>query len=118
MHPAEGRTWAGKRPIRYEALRLICGNSVERTVQKNGICMFNNFYYNDTLLRYIGQKVVAVYDPANIDEVAIFDQKNDAICMATAKLVSGFRHTSEEAYIEAAKQKRAAHKLTTLQSEE
>lgn len=81
-------------------------------MQKNGICMFNNFYYNDTLLRYIGQKVVAVYDPANIDEVAIFDQKNDAICMATAKLVSGFRHTSEEAYIEAAKQKRAAHKLT------
>lgn len=95
----------------HEALRLICGNSVERTVQKNGICMFNNFYYNDTLLRYVGQKVIAVYDPANIDEVAIFDQKNDAICMATAKLVSGLRHTSEEAYIEAAKQRRAAHKL-------
>lgn len=124
--PSRGQDMGGKTPnqvysenlkqIRevsdHEALRLICGNSVERTVQKNGICMFNNFYYNDTLLRYIGQKVVAVYDPANIDEVAIFDQKNDAICMATAKLVSGFRHTSEEAYIEAAKQKRAAHKLT------
>ena len=96
----------------HEALRLICGNSVERTVQKNGICMFNNFYYNDTLLRYVGQKVFAVYDPANIDKVAIFDQDYNAICMTTAKLVSGLRNTSEEAYIEANKQKRAAHKIT------
>lgn len=96
----------------HEALRLICGNSVERTVQKNGICMFNNFYYNDTLLRYVGQKVFAVYDPANIDNVAIFDQDYNAICMTTAKLVSGLRNTSEEAYIEANKQKRAAHKIT------
>jgi len=95
----------------HEALRLICGNSVERTVQKNGICMFNNFYYNDTLLRYIGQKVFAVYDPDNIDKVAIFDRDYNAICMATAKLISGLRNTSEEAYIEAAKQKRAARKL-------
>lgn len=123
--PSRGQDMGGKSPnqvytenlkqIRtvsdHEALRLICGNSVERTVQKNGICMFNNFYYNDMLLRYVGQKVVAVYDPANIDEVAIFDQEHNAICMATAKLVSGFRHTSEEAYIEAAKQKRAARKL-------
>lgn len=73
--------------------------------------MFNNFYYNDMLLRYVGQKVIALYDPANIDEVAIFDQDNNALCMASAKLVSGFRHTTEEAYIEAAKQKRAARKI-------
>lgn len=95
----------------HDALRLLCGNTVERTVQKNGICMFNNFYYNDMLLRYVGQKVIALYDPANIDEVAIFDQDNNALCMASAKLVSGFRHTTEEAYIEAAKQKRAARKI-------
>ncbi len=95
----------------HDALRILCGNIAERTVQKNGISLLNNFYYNDTLLRYVGQKVVALYDPANIDEMAIFDTDHNFICKAAAKLISPFRHTTEEAYIEAAKQKRAARKI-------
>lgn len=95
----------------HDALRILCGNVEERTVQKNGILMLNNFYYNDTLLHYVGQKVIALYDPANIDVMAIFDQEQNFICRAKAKLVSPFRHTTEEAYQEAAKQKRAARKI-------
>ena len=48
------------------------------------------------------------YDPANIDKIAVFDMKNHAICMAEAKIRTPFRHTSEEDYIRAAKEKKAA----------
>lgn len=91
-----------------DALRLLCGNTVQRTVRKNGIELLNNFYYNDKLLAYVGQKVTALYDPENIDIVAVFDTENNAICWAKAKLISPFRHTTESDYREAAKQKKAA----------
>lgn len=91
-----------------DALRLLCGNTVQRTVRKNGIELLNNFYYNDKLLAYVGQKVTALYDPENIDVVAVFDAENNAICWAKAKLISPFRHTTESDYREAAKQKKAA----------
>lgn len=91
-----------------DALRLLCGNTVQRTVRKNGIELLNNFYYNDKLLAHVGQKVTALYDPENIDVVAVFDAENNAICWAKAKLVSPFRHTTESDYREAAKQKKVA----------
>ena len=91
-----------------DALRLLCGNSEERVVHKNGVSIFNNNYFNERLLSHFGEHVVVTYDPSNIDKVAVFDMDNRAICMAEAKLRTPFRHTSEEDYIQAAKEKKAA----------
>ena len=52
---------------------LISGN--------NGISIKNNNYYNDALLYHQGERVIVVYDPDNIDKIAVFDMENRAICM-------------------------------------
>ena len=60
------------------------------------------------MLYHQGERVIVVYDPDNIDKMAIFDMDNRAICMAEAKIRTPFRHTSEEDYIKAAKEKKKA----------
>ncbi|MCI5842958.1 MAG: Mu transposase C-terminal domain-containing protein, partial [Clostridiales bacterium] len=85
-----------------DALRLLCGNSEERVVNKNGVSIKNNHYFNDLLLSHLGDHVVVVYDPDNIDKMAVFDMDGRAICMAEAKVRTPFRHTTEEDYIKAA----------------
>lgn len=95
----------------YDALRLLCGRSEERTVQKNGVSILNNSYFNEALLFHVGERVIVTYDPSNIDEVAVLDLEGRAICMADAKIRTPFRHTSEEDYKKAAKEKKAARAL-------
>lgn len=94
-----------------DALRLLCGNSEERTVHKNGVSIKNNNYFHENLLYHQGERVIVVYDPDNIDKMAIFDMDNRAICMAEAKIRTPFRHTSEEDYIKAAKEKKKARAI-------
>lgn len=101
-----------KRVIRdFDALRLLCGNSEKRVVHKNGVSIKNNNYFNELLLPHLGKPVIVTYDPANIDRVAVFDMSNRAICMADAKIRTPFRHTTEEDYIRAAKEKKAARAI-------
>lgn len=120
--PSSGRDMGGKCPDEVyqenllvkrvinntDALRLLCGNSEERVVHKNGISIKNNNYFNELLLAHLGERVIVTYDPANIDKMAVFDMDYRAICMAEAKVQTPFRHTSEEDYIRAAKEKKAA----------
>lgn len=94
-----------------DALRLLCGNSEERTVHKNGVSIKNNNYFHENLLYHQGERVIVVYDPDNIDKMAVFDMDNRAICMAEAKIRTPFRHTSEEDYIKAAKEKKKARAI-------
>lgn len=94
-----------------DALRLLCGNSDERVIHKNGVSIMNNSYFNDALLAHLGERVIVIYDPENIDKIAVFDMENKAICMAMAKIRTPFRNTSEEDYIRAAKEKKAARKI-------
>lgn len=94
-----------------DALRLLCGNTAERVVNKSGVSIKNNHYYHDALLSHIGEHVMVVYDPDNIDKMAVFDMKGRAICLAEAKIRTPFRHTSEEDYIRAAKEKKAARAI-------
>ena len=91
-----------------DALRLLCGNSEERVVHKNGVSIKNNTYFHERLTAHFGERVVVTYDPANIDKMAIFDSQNRAICVAEAKIRTPFRNSSEEDYIRAAKEKKAA----------
>jgi hypothetical protein len=97
-----------KKVIRdLDALRLLCGNSEERVVHKNGVSIKNNTFHHDLLAEHLGERVIVTYDPANIDKMAIFDMNNRAICTATAKIRTPFRNTSEEQYKKAAREKRA-----------
>ena len=123
--PSTGRDMDGKSPdqVYYEnlqekrvikdldALRLLCGNSEERVVHKNGVFIKNNSYFNVLLLSHLGERVIVTYDPANIDKIAVFDLQNRAICMATAKIRTPFRHTTEEDYKRAEKEKKAARDI-------
>ena len=80
-------------------------------VNKSGVSFKNNHYYHDALLSHMGERVMVVYDPDNIDKMAVFDMKGRAICLAEAKIRTPFRHTSEEDYIRAAKEKKAARAI-------
>lgn len=102
----------GKRVVRdLDALRLLCGNSEERVVHKNGVTFKHNSYYNEALSSHFGERVIITYDPFNIDKIAVFDLQNRAICMATAKIRTPFRHTTEEDYKRAEKEKKAARNI-------
>lgn len=123
--PSTGRDMDGKSPdqVYYEnlqekrvikdldALRLLCGNSEERVVHKNGVTFKHNSYYNEALSSHLGERVIVTYDPANINKIAVFDLQNRAICMATAKIRTPFRHTTEEDYKRAEKEKKAARDI-------
>ena len=92
-------------------VRLLCGNTEERVVNKSGVSIKNNHYYHDALLSHMGERVMVVYDPDDIEKMAVFDMKGRAICLAEAKIRTPFRHTSEEDYIRAAKEKKAARAI-------
>lgn len=94
-----------------DALRLLCGNSAERVVNRNGVSIKNNHYYHNALLSHMGERVMVVYDPNSIDKMAVFDRKGRAICLTEAKIRTPFRHTNEEDYIRAAKEKKAARAI-------
>ena len=91
-----------------DALRILCGNFEERVVHKNGVSIKNNTYYHERLAHHVGEKVTVAFDPADIDTINIFDMENRAICSAYAKIRTMFRHTSEEDYNKAAKEKKQA----------
>lgn len=90
------------------ALRLLCGRTVERTVDRNGIRLYNNTFCNcdGDLIAYYKKKVMVTYDPDDMEVVYVFDMNYRYICSAGAKLKTPFRHTNEEDYIRAAKEKR------------
>lgn len=95
------------------ALRLLCGSFEERIVHKNGVSIKNNHYFNDELLHHLGERVIVSYDPDNMDRMAIFDMDGRKICIASAKIRTPFRHTTEEDYRRAAKEKKKARAIVT-----
>ena len=96
------------------ALRLLFGKTVERTVQKNGIAMYNNTFTNHDgkLIPYYDRKVMVTYDPDDLEIVYIFDTDYNYICSASAKIKTPFRSCNEEDYIRAGKEKRAVRQFT------
>ena len=94
-----------------EALALLCGSSEVRTVHKNGVTIRNNTYRSEYLYPHLGEKIIVTFTPENIDKVSIFDMEGSAICVAYAQKVTPFRSTTEEDYLAAAKQKKAARAI-------
>lgn len=120
--PSRGKDMEGKSPdeIYYQnlsvkreitdrhrsTLAVLCGTFDTRTVQKNGITFNNREYQNEKLLPYYKKKVIINYDPENMDELNVFDTEMRAVCTATAKIRTPYRHTTEEDYKAAQKQKK------------
>lgn len=97
-----------KREIKdHHALRILCGTVEERVVHKNGITIKGRTYRSEYLIPYLKEKVYAIIDPDNMDEVNVFDMDNKAICVATATVRTMFRHTTEDDYRRAEKEKKA-----------
>lgn len=94
-----------------QALTILCGTFEERTVQKNGIAFKNRYYECGELLHYFRKKVIINYDPDNIDELNVFDLEMRFIGVAKARIRTPFRHTTEEDYIKAQKEKKRVRKL-------
>ena len=94
---------------RLSILSGLSGNSVFRMETQRHIK--KNDYYNELLLKHQGERVIVVCDPDNIDKMAVFDLENRAICMAEAKVRTPFRHTTEQDYIQAAKEKKKARAI-------
>lgn len=123
--PSRGKDMEGKSPdkVYYQnlsvkreimdrrALTILCGTFERRTVQKNGIAFKNREYQNDGLLPYFKKPVVINYDPDNMDELNVFDEDMRSICVATARVRTPFRHTTEADYKKAQKQKKQVRKL-------
>lgn len=92
-------------------LRILCGTFDERIVQKNGVQYQGRFYYHTELLSHQGEKVIINYDPYNMDELNIFDSDMRAICRASVKVRTPFRHTTQEQIREAMKERKNARKI-------
>ncbi|MEG1779278.1 MAG: Mu transposase C-terminal domain-containing protein, partial [Oscillospiraceae bacterium] len=91
----------------HEALRMLCGTVDERVVHKNGITINNRTYRSELLISHLKETVYVIIDPDNMDEVNVFDMESRAICVAQATVRTMFRHTTEEDYKRAEKEKKA-----------
>ena len=95
------------------ALKLLCGKTVTRTVDRNGVRIFSQTYsnYDGCLVSYYGKKVMVTYDPDNIDSVFIFDMDYRYICIAESRLKPMFRNKNEEEFNKLAKEKKKVREL-------
>jgi putative transposase len=54
----------------------------QRTVSNNGIRMNNVLYWDDSLVRYVGKKVMLRYDIMDMRSILVYDEKDNLICQA------------------------------------
>lgn len=101
-----------KREIRdFEQLRILCGESDFRIVQRNGIHYRERWYSNfEKLLPYIGEKVRIYHLPQDMDVLSIFTEDMVFICKAEANVATPFRKTTSEDYERAKKAQKEARK--------
>lgn len=77
------RTRTAIRTTSESALRLcMMRHSKPLTVNRNGIKLFNNFYYDVKLLEYIKEKVYVRYRDTDLAKVFVFSLKDEFICEA------------------------------------
>lgn len=63
-------------------LEILFLPRLERTVQRSGVQIFTNYYYNKVLEHYDGQKVQVGFDIHNGEKVQIWDAEGRLICWA------------------------------------
>ncbi len=101
-----------KRTTSEESLKLLMMKTSEpRVVQRNGIRLFDHWYWNQEISMLQGQKVYARYDQEEIGKVYIFDLNDRYLCQAENKelVVWG---ASQEDYRDAMSEKKRVRNLT------
>ena len=95
------------------ALRLLCGKTEIRAVDKNGIRLMNNMFcnYDGRLIQYYGKRVMVTYDPDDMENVYIFDMDYRYICTAVSKFKTMFRSVTQADYERAGKEKRLVRQM-------
>lgn len=99
---AEGFQGKARRTVTDQnILNLFCCHWEKRKVQRNGVQILNNFYYDSEGFRlgdYYKQTVWVAWDPENIDSVLIFSTEEKFLCRAIARCRPMQGHTTEEEY--------------------
>ncbi len=94
--------------VLYFSLMRVKGT---RTVQRNGITFNKTHFYDDNCIRYIGQKVVAKYDPTRPEILFIFDQDENLLFLAKEIQKQGWNLTDEDYQRENERKKVARQKV-------
>ncbi len=68
--------------IDIRKLDYLMLDNKERTVSREGIRIFNEYYYSTTLIKYIGKKVIVKYDLWEQRFIKIYTKGNKFICNA------------------------------------
>ena len=81
-----------KRTVPKSILRMLFMRTTKPlTVHRNGIKLFDKYFYSTMLMEYLGKKVYARYNPDNIETVYIYNEKSDTfICEAYCKEYDGW----------------------------
>lgn len=92
-------------------LKLLFGNRQECKVSNVGVKVCSINFMCEELVPLYGRKVIAIYDPNDLDKVYIYTQDGKFVCQAMAKLKSPFRTATEEDFKRAAKERKRVEKL-------
>lgn len=88
-----------KRAVREEELVLLCSREPQaKTVHKNGIWLFNSWYWNSNVqANYLGRKVMVRYTEEDISKLYVFTPEGKYIGVAQRK-DKGFWGMNEKEY--------------------
>lgn len=92
-------------------LRILFGSRRECKVSNSGVRVCGINFMSEELVDLYNTKVIAKYDPNDLDKVYIYTQDGKFVCQAMAKLKSPFRTATEADFKEAEKQRKRVDKL-------
>lgn len=92
-------------------LRILFGNRKECKVSNSGVTVCCIKFMCEELVPLYGRKVIAIYDPNDLDKVYIYTQDGKFVCQAIAKLKSPFRTATEEDFKQATKERKRVERL-------
>lgn len=95
-----------------DALRLLCGERVERTVRNNGVELEGRFYTNKAgaLDNRRKERVYVCFDPDDFETLYVFDMNLKYICSVTSVAKTMWRDTTYQDVKDAQKRRKAAKK--------
>jgi|Deesub1362B_J571_1020462.scaffolds.fasta_scaffold00331_6 transposase InsO family protein len=99
-----------KRIAREESLRLLMMKSQTVQVRRQGIWLLKTWYRSEELFSFLGQKVIARYDPQEIGRIFVYTIDDEFICEAKQIRRLQFGATADD-YKKLMKDKKQVKKL-------
>ncbi len=101
-----------KRTTSEDSLKLLMMKTTEaRVVQRNGIRLFDHWFWNEEISMLQGQKVYARYDQEELGKIYVFDLNDRFLCQAENKELVVWGATQED-YRKANSEKKRVKSLT------